>query len=445
MNRPLALSDDFPSRTPESVQAVRKIVSFLLLSLILVWVIHVGFYFGVPARSSQGTHYALVYSAIYLLGVSTMGYFVYHLWLKFGLFDRESTRETIDLVWARPGFLMVLSIFALMGVGLHWYDKLILNEFHGLCLAEIRDAWIAAAVARGGAISSWQSALGHILSHLSFPITFALIVAGDKLTRGHRAIFWSVAIFTALSYSVIISTRSAVLSFVFCAVLAAGAKVCLKRGEVCDKAKRLLVPLMAILFTAGVYASAIFVDRMYCDSNPEQYVQPFFSELNAVSTGKLPTTDVGRVLTMFGIYISHSSWTFETSLASPERSGYVFSTFVWHWLYRLGVIPALPPGDRPYAHGMMSLPGSAWYDFQTQGMIAVSLIHGVLIGAAAVFLTSQGFLLTLGRVMYVGVGLITLWSPLAFAPNTLSYPFIGLAFVCFFGGSWFYRRNWLKE
>lgn len=64
-------------------------------------------------------------------------------------------------------------------------------------------------------------------------------------------------------------------------------------------------------------------------------------------------------------------------------------------------------------------------------MIAVSLIHGVLIGAAAVFHTSQGFLLALGRVMYVGVELITLWSPLTFAPNTLSYPFIGLALFVF--------------
>jgi hypothetical protein len=159
-------------------------------------------------------------------------------------------------------------------------------------------------------------------------------------------------------------------------------------------------------------------------------------ELSAETAGKLPETDMGSLAALFGLYLTHSSWTFEKSLEAPHRSGYVFLNFAWYWLFRLGMIDVMPQGERPYEHGMMSLPGAAWYDFGLAGMITVSVLHGILIAVAGVLLTTKGFPQAVGMFTYVCIGLITLWSPLAFALNTLSFPFIGLAFLVYVFSAW---------
>jgi hypothetical protein len=114
----------------------------------------------------------------------------------------------------------------------------------------------------------------------------------------------------------------------------------------------------------------------------------------------------------------------------------VFLNFGWYWLYRLGIIDAMSSGERPYQHGMMSLTGAAWYDFDLPGMVAVAIFHGIVMAYAGFMLSSSGFRQAFGALTYVCIGLITLWAPLAFAPNTLSYPFIGLAFLAYISCAW---------
>jgi len=98
-------------------------------------------------------------------------------------------------------------------------------------------------------------------------------------------------------------------------------------------------------------------------------------------------------------------------------------------LWRLGIIKEIPHGERAYAYGLISLPGAAWYDFGTPGMIGVAVLHGFLITLSGLLLARRGAILLLGVVTYFAIGLVTLWSPLCFAASTLSFPYLGFAYV----------------
>lgn len=414
-----------------------QLALFLTIAHVTTWSLHVAAYAAVPARNMLGTHYALAYSGLYVLVCSTVALLAVKLWE--GNRGVQATDAGIDLLdmLGNPSLVAVFCLLSVIGLGLHYYDKLIINHFSGACLADLRGAWIDATVARGRTLSSWQSALGHILSHATFPLLFVLFIGGQRLPRWLRLTGWSVAIGSTLLYAVIIGTRTTILSFVACAILAVGLYLYLQRNEnIVSEAKRALKALAMVLAMALTYAAAISADRMYCHGGPNLYVDQFVPELSAEFAGPLPESAIGRLAMLIGLYVSHSSWTFEKSLDFPNRSGAVFLNFGWYWFYRLGVIDAMPPGERPYQHGMMSLTGAAWYDFDLVGMIVVAILHGILVAFAAFLLSTSGIRQALGVLAYVCIGLITLWAPLAFAPNTLSYPFIGLAFLSYILCAW---------
>lgn len=414
-----------------------QLILFLTIAHLTTWGLHMAAYALVPARNMLGTHHALVYSGLYVLVCSAASLVAVKLWERSRGTCAEDAGSGLLEVLGNPALVTAFCMLSVIGLGLHYYDKLIINHFSGACLADLRGAWIDATVARGRTLSSWQSALGHILSHATFPLLFALFIGGQRLSRRLRLTGWSVAVCSTLLYSVIIGTRTTILSFVACAVLAVGLGLCLHRNEhVMSEAKRSLKALALVLAMALSYAAAISADRMYCHGGPNLYVDQFVPELSAEFAGPMPESPLGRLAMLIGIYVSHSSWTFEKSLEFPDRSGSVFLNFGYYWLYKLGVLDAMPSGERPYQHGMMSLTGAAWYDFDLAGMLVVAILHGIVIAYAGVLLSTTGLRQALGALTYVCIGLITLWAPLAFAPNTLSYPFIGLAFLAYISCAW---------
>ncbi len=423
-------------RTLGVKSSVVRLTLFLTLMHVVVWSLHVLSYAAVPARNMIGTHNALFYSALYVIACSVASLLTAKIWTDTYGCQAEVSRSLIDLL-ASPALVVVFCILSVVGLGFHYYDKLIINHLSGACLADLRTAWISSTVARGRTLSSWQSALGHILSHAAFPLLFVFFVSGHRLPRWLRITGWWVAVPSVLLYAVIIGTRTTILSFVGLAIIAAIVSLSLAgRDEWRGQAKKVSAAFAIVLATAVLYAAAVSADRMYCHGGPDRYVEQFVPELSAEFVGTMPESDIGKLATLLGLYLSHSSWTFEKSLEFPQRSGSVFLNFAWYWLFRLGIVDAMPSGIRPYQHGMMSLTGAAWYDFDLTGMVLVSILHGVLIAVAAVLLSRGGFSQAAGALVYVCIGLVTVWAPLAFAPNTLSYPFIGLAFLVYFCFAW---------
>ncbi len=410
-----------------------QLTLFLTIAHVAAWALHMAAYAAVPARNVLGTHHALVYSGLYVLVCSTAALLTAKLWERNQDAWAADAASGLLEILGNPVLVTVFCLLSVIGLGLHYYDKLIINHFTGACLADLRGAWIDATVARGRTLSSWQSALGHILSHATFPLLFVLFIGGQRFSRRLRLMGWSVAVGSTFLYALIIGTRTTILSFVACAVLAVGLGLCLRRNE---SAMPSLKALALVLAMALSYAAAISADRMYCHGGPNLYVDQFVPELSAEFSGPMPESPMGRLAMLIGIYVSHSSWTFEKSLEFPNRSGSVFLNFGWYWLYRLGIIDAMPSGERPYQHGMMSLTGAAWYDFDLPGMVVVAMLHGIVMAYAGFMLSSSGFRQAFGALTYVCIGLITLWAPLAFAPNTLSYPFIGLAFLAYISCAW---------
>lgn len=81
---------------------------------------------------------------------------------------------------------------------------------------------------------------------------------------------------------------------------------------------------------------------------------------------------------------------------------------------------------------MIALPGATWYDFGTSGMLGIAILHGVIIALVGIVIQFGGLFTAMGVVAFFIIGLITLWSPLAFAANVMSFPFIGFAFLVTF-------------
>src|SRR2546426_5999360 len=296
---------------------------FLVLCLVLAWAVHVVVYFAVPVRSIAGTHYSLIYSAAYLMACIGAAWISSLLASRLFSTGPQSSLSGLQAMLDSPRLLVFLSIASVIGVGLHYYDKLIINHFTGSCLALIREAWTKAAVARHGSISSWQSALGHLLSHFSFPLMFVLIFK-RQMDRKSFSVFLIISVLSVIAYSALISTRSTILSYVLCGVLAYGLRSVLDRSSIRVFVKEGLAVAVIILVTAFVYSTFIFWDRIHCrEEHAPYYAQSFYKELSAEGYDQPLNNDVLRLAMMFGIYVSNSSWNFEKSLAARDRDGVV--------------------------------------------------------------------------------------------------------------------------
>lgn len=437
--------------------------SDFLVILAGIWSIHILIYLMVPFRSTLETNYAVLYSGFYVtlcvLGAVITVQLARHL-----ANGRESNAgQTVQKLTSLPGLLPSLAVLSLVGVGLHLYDKIAINHLpYSTCLNEVREAWIRAGVQRGYAISSWQSALGHILSHFSFVLISIVILRQDSIAFMQRVAYASVAIVSIFTYAIAISSRSTLLFFFYTCVLAYVLRRALFPMGVSTLIRRAL-PIVSVVGIASLgFGAYAFWGRMECgyaavigqgvttvEALRREYIEEYFDDLgierkaNAVTRvldGDEVAKNSGRPVAvgcatcdLIGMYLTHGLWNFEHALRAARHPGTSFWSFWENIKERLGQgNRASEKESRSYPRGMIALPGAAWYDLGTRGMLGIAVLHGMVITLVGVLIQLGGFFTAIGIVAFFSIGLITLWSPLAFAANVMSFPFIGFAFLVTF-------------
>lgn len=344
----------------------------LLFAFAAAWAVQLLAYVTVPARSIYGTHNALFYSAAY------MALCALSAWACARIVVRLSPDAKDDWPVEGPegamlyGAVIVLGAACVAGVGLHYYDKLRVNQFAGGCLAAIRGAWTTASALREGAVSSWQSAVGHVLSHTAFPLVSILILQRERLNNRVRYGLWGVAVTSVVLYAGLISTRTPVLSLVMCVVLTYGLRWSFSDEPAGSYLRKNWWGGLVIAAIAVLYASVIFRDRMHCNEGyavAPTYEQSFCKELSAEGYVVENRSDAVRNPLMFGIYLSNSSWNFERILHTKPTSFPSLTSPLSGLLERAHFMGRSSSGmiQRACWHGLLSMPGAAWYEFGTEG------------------------------------------------------------------------------
>lgn len=460
---------DSPSTLPNSALRFAPVLSLLFTTfVVLVTVVHVLAYlvspFGIVQQGNRAFAYILVYFLI-MLGISAVGSIVLGR-LTGGTI--EQARSAIGNLTRSRRLLPALFTTTAIGNALHIYTKFSVIDFDSIdSLGNLRFFWLRGVGLDHGVWYSLASGSGHILSTFAAVGLFVTFLKTDRLPcKAWWA--WIVGFtITTFLYAVPIGSRSVLLSFLMMASLGAVLHGLMNQWRwLFTPRTGLGLAFIGALFLA--YSGYAFAERIVQrdvvsqDGAGQAYLDGYKDELFTTdkSTQSATTTDspLGPNIldspfanaqlmglhawlragcascAMVAIYLSHGIWNFQHALPYDERPQWAFVSFARHWLSRAGI--EIGPNDdrrRVYGSGSIALAGAAWYDFGVTGLVVIAALHALFILAAGLLLPRGGVWSSLGVVIYACIGLVTLWSLLAFAVNTLSFPFIALAFLVTFG------------
>jgi hypothetical protein len=163
-----------------------------------------------------------------------------------------SYSETKDHSWILKFFF----VMAVIGIGLHFYDKSVLRGYHYFSCDEFREMWLKDGMLRGVSISSWQSAMGHFLTYFAYiPCIF---ITTEK--KWEKCIF-AISLFIITAYSWSMLSRSTMLSFVFMAVFS------ILLGLKKERQREVSFKVFFLLFTLIGFFTLTFTRKAICVSD----------------------------------------------------------------------------------------------------------------------------------------------------------------------------------
>jgi hypothetical protein len=407
---------------------------------IYVWASYLFLLFITPARSLESTHsLGLLFTLGYVLTAGVVVVFMelgvpaakpspdISAWRYEELFNRLQPQRLLSWV----------SSLTVIGLGLHIYDKaFIMNIDFSQGIASARFEWLRLGAEREGAISSWASAAGHLLSNFYFAGSFLSILFWENLPKFKRYSSLIIAVSVMLIYAATMANRSVPFVFIgFCASL-----ILLRRllGRpalpIARSLKLYSALLLLVLFSYAIY---VFSERAHLsNASMKDYTQSFFIHLGAQET---PAFDIGDILPtplhdlfyltqLVILYIVHTQWTFDFVLTLPDTPGGNLFNTIYAGLSKLGVESTVGyTDDRAFKGVLLSLPGSAWYDFGSVGLFLVAISHGFLIYLSRYLLliSRNRYRISFGAVLlFILVAIFSLVSPLTSLANLMVFPFL---------------------
>lgn len=403
-----------------------------------IWAIYFLLLFITPGSSLESTHnLGLFYTISYVItsaGVATFLNLVAPTvrWQRVG----TELRHQCFYYDLQPHRLMLwINAMVLIGFGLHIYDKaFILPIDFTQGIASARFQWIRLGAERQDVISSWQSAAGHILANFYFVSILLSFVFWENLPKFKRAISLIIGLVVMLAYSATMANRSVPLVFIaFCGALMLLRRILGKTALPISTIAKAISVLLAFLFVA--YALYVFSDRaQLTGSNIKDYAQSFFLQLGGRETATFdygdslpePLRDIFYLVVLTILYIVHTQWTFDMVLTLTDTPGGSLLNTIYAGLTRIGLESiASYNDDRAFKGVLLSLPGSAWYDFGLIGMYLVAIFHGFLIYLSNQLLLGNNARVTFGAVfLFIVVAVFSLISPLTSVANLMVFPFL---------------------
>lgn len=441
------------------ISVENRSLQVLLGSFVAAWVLTGFLYWLNPFQSHLGTHYALFYSYGYVLVVCTTTTGLWALQSRRGGANLAPVRVNALLVEPPRGLHWLLLGIVLVGLAFHLYDKVALRGYdYSQGITSIREQWLRDGVARHGAVSSWQSVVGHLLVYAGSPLFLLALVA--RRPRWELYLCAGAGYLATLVYAGSMGSRSIVMLYVVMLVAAALLRYCLRKEPFWTTMKEVSPFICGVSFMSVLYASLLFYGRVqgtsqaggdYVESFTREagLVRPgvpgFFEKCGATLSPAIRLVDavaglgpegsdrLGRKLdnlcsasVMVVIYVTYGTKNFEAALAAPEQPGMAFFSFLIGWANKLGVLPVTPTPGRSYGRGFISLPGAIWYDMGTWGLVLGGVLHGLLMWGVSLLLRREGAMNDLAVVGFLVLSAVNLCAPIAVAPGLMAFPYIGL-------------------
>ncbi len=170
---------------------------------VFIWIILFGVYLLYPGKvdpfSMVGFYLSLFFCLLLTVGSIFSFGFKNELQKSFNIPSQKKLNQLNKIFFA----LSVLGLF------LHLWDKIGIRGYNYFSCIDVREVWLAdGALRKTGGVSSWQSALGHILVYFSvFPVIFSDL--REKLGK----ILFSLSCIVFVIYCWTIVSRSSLLAF----------------------------------------------------------------------------------------------------------------------------------------------------------------------------------------------------------------------------------------
>jgi len=405
----------------------------------LVWIAYWASCLAVPANSLyEETHMqAVSLVAIYVL----LSIAIALLLMKIApesRYDESPDRLNLLYDYLKPHRLIVLaSSLMVLGLVLHFYDKIVIMDIdYSVGIANARHEWLSNGAKRGGGISSWQSATGHILANFYFIVMLTVLLFWEELSKKEQFLGFALSTVVLLTYSASMGSRTVPLFFSIYVI-----SIMLLRKPLGKKTSPLLLRLSLFILIFLVFTYNIFVfqkrSEVFGDNSPKDYTQSFFNHLGGEKTSyyevgeHLPKPLKGLfyhiVLTF--VYVNHNQWTFDYILTLDNRPGQSTLNTFYAGLTKVGIIDNSQLEQRAFSGKFLALPGCAYYDYGTLGVISISIIHGIFLFFANHLVRKKNLRLW-HLFLFILVCMFSLLSPLSSAANLMSFPYIIISFLC---------------
>jgi len=463
-----------------------KISLVLIGALFVPWGLVFTTYLLSPYLSVFQSHYAILYSIIYLCICSiSCSFFVWLFKVRSqGLADSGISYNEDSSPWNQGQLLNYLTIIVLVGFASHLFDKFFIRNIPASwCIGALREAWLNYPRPSGAVTTSVWSAIGHIGVFFSFPAAFIFWTLNSHHGYWKPLIKFMLINCALFTYSLTIGSRSVVLLY-----LAFNLSSLVLGKILFEKKQNRLAIIATLVGSCILYASTLFYNRIACETtNQPSYIRGYFSELyitlNAANSSRISSlpsflyllsksihsvksrlsfkhadcleetplcrAKISRDL-MF-IYLNHGIWNFETTLHRTSWPGSILLNPINAVLTRLKIISKpSPEAKRSYGAGSICLVGAIWYDLKNFGIFWGAITHGFLMSLCNLLLsrpkTRNRYL---GILLFLFLFNLNALSPWCFAPNLMGSPFVAFAIGCTFLGAALEKSkfsiNWLSR
>jgi hypothetical protein len=223
---------------------------------------------------------------------------------------------SLKIIW-------VLFLLVLIGVGLHLYDKIIIRGYEyfsdEVSIRMIRQEWIEAGKLReGSTYSSWQSALGYLLSFLYFPLSYLIIVGKYGLSIKEK---YFILFFSTLGVSLVAYTIASRSTLLFLIIFISSLYVLLFIKKDYKNKLNLIFP---VLLSFTVIITIICYDQIKSVKNFNQYASGYEDELyikTEIKSINIETSKFKNILNLALIYANHGQNNFEYTIHQELHPG----------------------------------------------------------------------------------------------------------------------------
>lgn len=323
-------------------------------------------------------------------------------------------------------------IYSLIGLCFLMYDKLFIQGIdYSQGFSAAREEWRRIGEERSGGASSIFSVIGYCLNNAYFISAILLVKKSVRINEKRRLIYLLIVLILALANAVITGGRSNILllvSFLIPAYL-----ILENKKMKIFKTKTSINVIKISFFLLILYTVIVFQWRSQAsESTLSTYSVNFLDYLGLIEyrfLSELPES-ISSIVNVLNLTISYLTHSISTTAAILNTEQNYDTIIVFNHIYniagKIGFNINHNATDWFLAGRFPSLPGALYYQYGLTGVTISSLTLGILSKIFFLRKKNRGYFSHL--IIYFFASILIL-SPLLFAGDFLSYPFIIISMI----------------